>query len=70
MSADDRAFLIRNRIEPAAITLVDVAPAGMEQALAEGTVDAVSTWQPFSSRAKAAMLSITGEKRAIAQQRK
>lgn len=47
------AFLIRHRVAPDAVHLVDVPPGRMVQALAEGRVDAVSTWEPLVSQARA-----------------
>ena len=44
------AFLIRHKLAPESVTLVDVPPRRMVQALAGGTVDAVSTWAPIESR--------------------
>lgn len=40
------AFLVRHRIEPESIQLVDLAPSGLVEALREGRVDAVAAWQP------------------------
>jgi len=49
------AFLIRQRIQPSSITLVDVPPGQMTQQLAQGSVDAVSTWQPVRSATESAL---------------
>ena len=40
------AFLIRNKLSPDAVTMQGMAPGEMARALADGVVDAVSTWQP------------------------
>jgi NitT/TauT family transport system substrate-binding protein len=49
------AFLIRNKLPPDSIALVDLAPDRIVGALAGGSVDAVATWQPISFRAQAAL---------------
>ena len=49
------AFLIRHKLPPEQITLVDVPPGRMVQELASGSVDAVSTWQPIRFNAEAAL---------------
>jgi ABC-type nitrate/sulfonate/bicarbonate transport system substrate-binding protein len=49
------AFLIRNKIGPDAVTLVDVPPGRMVHELAQGTIDAVSTWEPIKSQAHLAL---------------
>jgi NitT/TauT family transport system substrate-binding protein len=49
------AFAIRRRLNPASLTLVDVAPGGIAQAIARGTVDAVVTWNPLSFDAQDAL---------------
>lgn len=49
------AFLIRNKLRPDGLTLVDVAPAQIVQALSKGTVDAVATWQPLKFNAQSAL---------------
>ena len=41
------AFLIRHKLAADSVTLVDVAPGGISQALAKGTIDAAATWQPY-----------------------
>lgn len=45
------AFLIRNKLAPDSVTLVDMAPGRMAQALAQGTIDAAATWEPIKSEA-------------------
>jgi len=50
-----RAFLIRHRLPPGAIVLVDLPPDRIVAALANGSVDAVATWQPISFEAQAAL---------------
>lgn len=41
------AFLIRHKLPPDGVTVVSMAPGEIPQALARGTVDAASTWQPI-----------------------
>lgn len=48
------AFLVRHRIAPESVQLVDVAPAGLIEALREGRVDAVAAWQPVRHMAEVA----------------
>lgn len=50
-----RAFLIRHRLPPDSIVLVDLPPDRIVGALANGSVDAVATWQPISFQAQAAL---------------
>jgi ABC-type nitrate/sulfonate/bicarbonate transport system substrate-binding protein len=40
------AFLIRHKLPPGSVTLVELPPGRMAPELAAGTVDAISTWQP------------------------
>jgi NitT/TauT family transport system substrate-binding protein len=49
------AFLIRNKLEPRAVTFVDQPPGKIVEALASGAVDAVATWEPIASQAQAAL---------------
>ena len=49
------AFLIRHKIAPDSVTLVDVPPGRMTQELSSGTIDAISTWEPIRSEAHAAL---------------
>jgi ABC-type nitrate/sulfonate/bicarbonate transport system substrate-binding protein len=48
-------FLIRHKIDPASVTLVDLPPGQLAQELARGTIDAVSTWEPIKSEAQVAL---------------
>jgi ABC-type nitrate/sulfonate/bicarbonate transport system substrate-binding protein len=48
-------FLIRQRLRPDSVTLVDLPPGQIVQALADGTVDAIATWQPIVSAAQSAL---------------
>lgn len=50
-----RAFLIRHRLPTDTIVLVDLPPDRIVGALANGSVDAVATWQPISFAAEAAL---------------
>lgn len=49
------AFLVRHRVAPESVTLVDLAPNQIAQALAQGGVDSVATWSPLSADAQAAL---------------
>jgi NitT/TauT family transport system substrate-binding protein len=49
------AFLVRHKLAPEAVTLVDVPPREMAQTLAAGAVDAVVTWQPIVLATQAAL---------------
>jgi ABC-type nitrate/sulfonate/bicarbonate transport system substrate-binding protein len=49
------AFLIRHKLPPDSIALVDLPPNRIVGALANGSVDAVATWQPISFEAQAAL---------------
>jgi ABC-type nitrate/sulfonate/bicarbonate transport system substrate-binding protein len=49
------AFLIRHKLAPGSVTLVDLPPGRMAQELKSGTIDAVSTWEPIRSDAHAAL---------------
>lgn len=49
------AFLIRHRLSPDAVTLVDAPPDRLDRELAEGRVDAIAAWQPTRFRATAAL---------------
>jgi ABC-type nitrate/sulfonate/bicarbonate transport system substrate-binding protein len=40
------ALLVRNKVLPSSVTLVDMPPAEIAQAITAGTIDAASTWQP------------------------
>lgn len=55
------AFLIRHKVQPELVTLVDLPPGQLVQELARGSVDAVSTWQPLRFSAEAAL----GENAAV-----
>jgi ABC-type nitrate/sulfonate/bicarbonate transport system substrate-binding protein len=48
-------FLIRRKLAPDSVTLVDVPPGQMVHELASGTIDAVSTWEPIKSNAQFAL---------------
>jgi len=49
------AFLIRHKLQPELVTLVDLPPGQMAQELARGSIDAASTWQPVRFRAESAL---------------
>jgi ABC-type nitrate/sulfonate/bicarbonate transport systems, periplasmic components len=49
------AFLIKHKLSPDSIALVDLPPDQLVGALASGSVDAVSTWQPTSFEAQSAL---------------
>jgi len=48
-------FLIKHKLSPDSIALVDLPPDQLAGALASGSVDVVSTWQPTSLGAQAAL---------------
>jgi NitT/TauT family transport system substrate-binding protein len=48
-------FLIRRKLAPDSVALVDVPPGQMVQELVRGTIDAVSTWEPIKSKAQSAL---------------
>jgi len=50
-----RAFLIRYKLSPNSVTLVDLPPGQIAQAIATGTIDAMSTWQPNVLNAQLAL---------------
>ncbi|MDP1717432.1 MAG: NrtA/SsuA/CpmA family ABC transporter substrate-binding protein, partial [Burkholderiales bacterium] len=49
------AFLIRHKLAPGLVTLVDLPPGQIAQALAKGTIDAATTWYPHVTDAQAAL---------------
>ena len=49
------AFMIRHKLAPDSVTLVDVPPGRMTQELSSGAIDAISTWEPIRSEAHAAL---------------
>lgn len=49
------AFLIRHKLVPDSVTLVDLPPGRIAQELASGTIDAISTWEPIRTEAHAAL---------------
>lgn len=49
------AFLIRHKLPPDAATLVDLPPARIADALAQGHIDAASTWQPIRLKAESSL---------------
>lgn len=49
------AFLIRQKLPPDSVTLVDVPPGQIAQSLADGVIDATATWQPIVSAAQLAL---------------
>jgi len=46
------AFLVRHRIAPQSIELVDLPPGGLIDALRKGLVDAITAWQPVRHEAE------------------
>lgn len=60
------AYLIRLRLSPTAVSLVNLGPAEIPRALANGAIDATATWQPVVMQAQAALgaanaISFTGD---------
>ncbi len=49
------AFLIRHKLAPERVTLVDVPPGKIAQELANGNIDATATWQPLRFNAESAL---------------
>jgi NitT/TauT family transport system substrate-binding protein len=49
------AYLIKHKLPPESIALVDLPPGRLVGALVEGSVDAVATWQPITFEARAAL---------------
>lgn len=49
------AFLIRHKLAPASVTLVDLPPGRIAAALAAGAVDAVATWDPIVYETRSAL---------------
>ena len=49
------AFLIRHKLPPGSVTLVDMPPGQIAQGIAAGTIDATSTWQPNVLNAQLAL---------------
>jgi ABC-type nitrate/sulfonate/bicarbonate transport system substrate-binding protein len=49
------AFLIRHQLPPDGVTLVDLPPGRIAEALAQGRIDAASTWQPVRLNAESAL---------------
>lgn len=58
------AFLIRHKVAPDSVTLVDLPPGQIPQALVSGAIDATATWHPIVPSARAALgdnaVSFTG----------
>lgn len=48
-------FLVRHKLAPESVTLVDLPPGRIAAALAEGSIDAVATWAPISLAARTAL---------------
>ncbi|MGQ3050172.1 MAG: ABC transporter substrate-binding protein [Roseateles sp.] len=48
------AFLVRHRIEPESLQLVDLTPSKLIESLRDGLVDAVAAWQPVRHMAEVA----------------
>jgi NitT/TauT family transport system substrate-binding protein len=48
------AFLVRHRIAPQSVQLVDLQPSGLIDALRHGVVDAIAAWQPVRHEAELA----------------
>ena len=49
------AFLIRHKLAPEAVNLVDLPPGRLANDLAQGHIDAASTWQPVRLNAESAL---------------
>ena len=49
------AFMVRHRLAPQSLILVDLPPTRLVEALREGSVDAVAAWQPIRHEAELAL---------------
>jgi len=49
------AFLVRHKLAPEAVTLVDLPPGRIAAALVDGSIDATATWAPILFDAQAAL---------------
>jgi len=49
------AFLVKHKVPPDQVALVDLAPGRLQGELENGSVDAIATWLPISSQAQAAL---------------
>lgn len=49
------SFLVRHRLAPESVTLVDVPPKQIATELAKGNIDATATWTPILAEAQAAL---------------
>ena len=49
------AFLVRHKLAPESVTLVDLPPGRIAAALADGGIDATATWAPIPFDAQAAL---------------
>ncbi|CAM3655312.1 ABC transporter substrate-binding protein [Roseateles saccharophilus] len=49
------AFLVRHRLAPESLTLVDLPPGRLNAALRDGSVDAIAAWQPVRHEAEATL---------------
>lgn len=48
------AFMVRHRLAPQSLTLVDLPPGRLIEALRDGSVDAIAPWQPIRQQAETA----------------
>jgi len=48
------AFMVRHRLEPQTLVLVDLPPTRLVEALRDGSVDAIAAWQPVRRAAETA----------------
>lgn len=48
------AFMVRHRLAPQSLTLVDLPPGRLIEALRDGSVDAIAPWQPIRQQAESA----------------
>jgi ABC-type nitrate/sulfonate/bicarbonate transport system substrate-binding protein len=49
------AYLIRHKLPPESVTLIDLPPGQIVEELAKGSVDAIATFQPWVSKAQSAL---------------
>ncbi|UXH76494.1 ABC transporter substrate-binding protein [Roseateles amylovorans] len=52
------AFMVRHRLAPQSLVLVDLPPGRLVAALRDGSVDAIAAWQPVRHEAEQALSSV------------
>ncbi len=54
------AFMVRHRLAPQSLVLVDLPPSSLVDALRDGSVDAIAAWQPVRNDAERALGNLVG----------